>query len=167
MEMSLRTYYFFLPTLLLSISACNHKPHAPADFSIHLNYGNDEVYLSDTAQTFTREINFSGDTTVSISFSRLQIDSIYKELVGINYQALPATITALCTERVIPSGSRTTLTIRENGRTKQIIYNDDCHRYDPNDIRAKNLRHIVAVIIYMTERKSLVKDLPESGFISL
>ncbi|WP_156109020.1 hypothetical protein [Hymenobacter sp. APR13] len=153
--------------MLLSISACNYNPHAPADFSVHLNYGNDEVYLSDTAQTFTREISFSGDTTVNISFSRLQIDSIYKELVGVNYYALPANITALCTERVIPNGSRTTLTICENGRTKQIIYDDGCHRYDSNDIKAKNLRHIIAVIIHMTERKPMVKNLPESGFINL
>lgn len=167
MERRFHAYYFFLPILLLLVSACNYEPHAPADFSVHLNYENDKVYLSDTAQTFTREIIFSGDTTVNVSFSRLQIDSIYKKLVDINYYALPANITALCTERVIPSGSRTTLTIRENGRTKQIIYDDDCHRYDSNDVRAKNIRHIIAVITHMTERKPIVKNLPESGFISL
>jgi len=159
--------YLFCLVLLLSTSACSYESHAPADFSVNLDCGNDEVHLSDTAQTFTRKIIFAGDTTVNISFSRLQIDSIYKELVGINYYALPANITALCTERVIPSGSRTTLTIRENGRMKQVIYDDDCHRYDPNDVRAKNLRHIVAVIIYMTERMPMVKNLPESGFIRL
>ncbi|RSK32466.1 hypothetical protein [Hymenobacter metallilatus] len=157
----------FYLILLLSTSACSYESHAPADFSINLDCGDDEVHLSGTAQTFTRKIIFAGDTTVNISFSRPQLDSIYQELSDMNYNALPANVTALCTEQVVPRGSRTILTIRENGRTKQIVYDDDCYRYAPDDIRAKRLRHIIAVIIHMTERNPVVKNLPESGFIRL
>ncbi|UOQ54836.1 hypothetical protein [Hymenobacter cellulosivorans] len=162
------TYRLSLFILLFAFTtSCSTEQHAPSDFSVQLSEEHNIILITREAQTYTKSIQFNGDTTVKINITPLQIDSIYQVLSSINYYAYPLSITAKCTEKAIPSGEDYTLTVKENNTSRTIRYYSECHRYDYNDKKGRDFRKVLATIIHMAERQKSVQGLPDSGFIDL
>lgn len=147
---------FCTATLLLLISSCNQNNlPLPADFAIRIEGGfRDSINTFDGQYTRSAVAPAMRDSTVSFDFTVQEKDSIYRVLNKMNYTALPENVSTKCEEYIQPHHN-IRLTIRANGITKSVIYDDDCVT------RNKQMSAVSKVIILIDEIAAKHKEIQQ------
>ncbi|MCR5887263.1 hypothetical protein LRS06_05610 [Hymenobacter sp. J193] len=161
----MKSRLLLLPFLTTAIS-CQNQTHAPADFAFRIDGFTDVI---DTYEnTFTRRginqgsINFT-DTTVTLTLTTEQKDSIYFFMGEKAFFSMPEEIKVPCEDYIKPSETDN-LIVRANGQNKKVVFHNGCTTHDEKVKDFYSIRSFIYKIVY---RNKNIKSLPKSSLMIL